>query len=250
MKSIRKAAEALKLLAAPPHEISVADVARALGVTASNASRILAELREAEFVEQDAATRRYRPGPMAMQLAAGFHRTTNVLSCVREAMPELVARTSHTAWVGVLDGASVVVLSTRHGGFPVRFGVDLGRRLPAQVTAMGKALLALLPDDEIRRRLKGHLEKTTRHSHTAIAAVLADMAAIRARGFAVSDQELFLGIKSVAIAFGPQSGQEAVALGLSYPLLSIEGDTERQLVAALLEVGRKIGHRIGDPRWQ
>lgn len=250
MKSIRKAAEALKLLAAPPHDISVADVARALRVTPSNASRILAELRDAELVDQDPATRRYRPGPLAIQLAAGFHQTTDALGCVQEAMPDLVARTSHTAWAGVLDGPNVVILNTQHGGFPVRFGVDLGRRLPAHTAAMGKALLALLPDEEIRRRLKGALERSTKHSHASMKAVLEDAAAARARGYAVSDQELFLGIKSIAIAFGPPTGQEPVALSLSFPLPSVEAAAERGLIAALLETGRKIGQRIGDPRWR
>lgn len=249
MKSIRKAAETLRLLSFPPHEISVVDVARSLGVTASNASRILAELRDAELVDQDSSTRRYRPGPLAMRLAAGFQQTTNILSRVQEAMPDLVARTQHTAWAGVLDGADIVVLRTLHGGFPVRFGVDLGRRLPAHAAAMGKALLALLPDEEIAKRCKSALEAATRHSHRDLPALLADIAKIRARGYAESDQELFLGIKSIAIAFDGQAGQEAVALSLSFPLLSIEPGDEAKLVAALLDAGRKVGHRIGDARW-
>ena len=250
MKSIRKAAQALSLLSVPPHEVSVADVARSLGVTASNASRILAELREAGLVEQDAATRRYHPGPLTMRLAAGFHQTTDILTCIQDVMPVLVARTSHSAWAGVLDGGSVVALRTQHGGFPVRFGVDLGQRLPAHAAALGKALLALLPDEEIRRRLKKGLEPRTKRSHTTIAAVLKDIEATRTRGHAISDQELFPGIRSIAVAFSSQGGQESVALGLSFPIHSVEPGTDRALVAALLDVARMVGQRIGDPRWR
>lgn len=249
MQSIRKAAEALKLLAVPPFEISVGDVARALGVTPSNASRILAEMREAELVDQDETTRRYRPGPLAMRLATGFLQTTDVLRCVQEAMTDLAALTHHTAWAGVLDGADVVVLRTQHGGFPVRFGVDLGRRLPAHAAAMGKALLALLPDDQIRRRFTGALETTTALSHASLPALLADLAAVRARGYATSDQELFLGIKSIAIAFDAPAGQEAVALSLSFPVHSVPPGAEQALIEALLATGRKVGQRIGDRRW-
>jgi DNA-binding IclR family transcriptional regulator len=250
MKSIRKAAEALRLLAAPPHDMSVAEVARALGVTASNASRILAEMREAELVDQDAATRRYRPGPLALRLASGFQQTTDTLGSVQEAMRDLVAKTSHTAWVGVLDGPDVVPLRTEHGGFPVRFGVDLGRRLPAHAAAIGKALLALLPDAEIRSRLKGALRAMTPHTIKTVQALLADVTATRARGYAISNQELFLGVKSIAIAFDAQSGQEGVALGVSFPILSVTEAEEKILTKSLLEIGRNVGRRIGDPRWR
>ena len=198
MKSIRKAAEVLRLLASPPHDMSVAEVARALRVTASNASRILAELRDAELLHQDVATRRYRPGPLAMRLAAGFQQTTDILSCVQETMPELVGRTSHTAWAGVLDGADVVALRTQHGGYPVRFEIDLGKRLPAHATAMGKVLLALLPDADVRRRMRGRLNAVTPHTITTLPALLSELASIRARGYGISDQELFAGIKSIA----------------------------------------------------
>ena len=99
MQSIRKAAEALKLLSQPPYETSVAELARALGVTASNASRILSEMREAELVDQDSASRRYRPGPLAMRLATGFLQTTNVMRCIEDAMVDLgVGKASRTVW--------------------------------------------------------------------------------------------------------------------------------------------------------
>jgi DNA-binding IclR family transcriptional regulator len=250
MKSIRKATEVLRLLAAPPHEMSVAEVARALRVTPSNASRILAELRDAELLDQDAATRRYRPGPLALRLAAGFQQTTDILSCIQESMPQLIGRTTHTAWAGVLDASEVVVLRMQHGGFPVRVDLDLGQRLPAHAAAMGKALLALLPDDEIRRRMRGKLTAVTPYSLVQMPALLADIASVRKRGYAVSDQELFVGIKSISIALSAQTAQESVALSLSFPLGSVEPDAESKLVSALLDTGRSVGLRIGDPHWR
>src|SRR5687767_1222058 len=105
MKSIRKATEMLRLLATPPYELSVADGARALGVSTSNASRILAALRDAELVDQDAGTQRYRPGALAAQLAAGFHQTSDALTAIQAEMANLVAETRHTAWLGVLAQA-------------------------------------------------------------------------------------------------------------------------------------------------
>lgn len=246
MKSIRKAAEALRALATPPHEIAVGDLARILGVTASNASRILAELRACGLVEQDPASRRYRPGPTVVSLAAGARRPSSLVSAVEDEMAVLVPKTQHTAWAGVLDGADVVALSTRHGGYPVRFGVELGRRLPAHAAAMGKALLALMPDDMVRRILPARLARHTDRTLTRRDALLADLAATRQRGYAISEEELFPGIKSVAVAFPARGDDPAVALSISFPLFSLRSaDAERDVIHALLDSARAIRQRIG-----
>lgn len=250
MKSIRKAAEVLRLMAEPPHEMSVAEVARALRVTPSNASRILAELRDAELMDQDASTRRYRPGPLAMRLAAGFQQTTDVLACIQDSMTTLIGKTTHTAWAGVLDGSDVVVLRMQHGGFPIRMELELGRRLPAHAAAMGKALLALLPDSEIRQRMRGKLQSMTRNTVGSMPALLQDIKAVRERGYAMSDEELFLGIKSVAIAFNPSTARDPVALSLSFPSGAVTREQEQSLTAVLLETGRAVGMKIGDPKWR
>jgi len=249
VKSIRKAVEALRLVAAPPHETSVADVARHLDVNASTASRILAELRAGELLDQDPVTRRYRPGAFAVQLAGGFRRTTDVLDCVQSAMPALVAASGHTAWAGVLSGMEVVVLRMVHGKAPVRFGVDLGRHLPAHAAAMGKALLALLPDGEVRRRCGKQLVAQTERTLRTPKALLADLAATRARGYAVSDQELFQGIRSISVAVQGPREEGPVALSVSYPVFAVTKTDEQALLRHLLDAGNRVGQRVGDPRW-
>src|SRR5262249_24227283 len=149
--------------------------------------------------------------------------------CVQSAMPELVAASGHTAWAGALAGMEVVVLRTVHGQAPVRFGVELGRHLPAHAAAMGKALLALLSDEDVRRRCGKQLPAQTERTLRTPKALLIDLAATRARGYAVSDEELFQGIRSYSVALqGPQG--EAVALSVSYPLFAMRKGDEQALV--------------------
>lgn len=254
LKSIHKAVELLRLLAVPPHEVSVAQAARAAGMTTSTASRILAALRAGDLVDQDPLSRRYRPGVLALQLASGFQRGFDILDRVQQTMAELVQVTRHTAWVGILAGNDVVVLKTLQGAYPVRFGVEPGRRLPAHAAAMGKALLALKADEEIRRMCAEGLLDTPAHARTprtiaTPAALLAELALIRRRGYAESNQELFEGIKAVATAFAGPHGESPVALSISYPLVSVAESGDAAIIATLLEHARRIGQRIGDPRW-
>jgi DNA-binding IclR family transcriptional regulator len=249
VKSIRKSVEALRLLAAPPHETSVAEVGRALGVTPSTASRMLAALREGGLVDQDPVTRRYRPGILALQLASGFRRGLDLMAAVDGAMDELVTATRHSAWIGVLADTEVVVVKTRQGSYPVQFGVEIGRRLPAHAAAMGKALLALRPDAELRRMFAGRLKAQTAHTLRSVDALLRDLAVVRRRGYARTDQELFQGIGGIAVAFTDPAGGNAMALSLSYPLFALDREDDRALVERLLALAGGIGARIGDPRW-
>lgn len=249
MKSIRKALDALKLLRDPPHEVAVGDVARALGTTVSTASRILAALRDGDLVEQDPVTRRYRPGQLAAHLAGGFNRSTDTMVCVQEAMNDLVAKTRHTAWAGVLSGADVIVLRIVHGGFPVRFEVELGHALPAHAAALGKALLALLPDAEVTRLCGPRLAALTPRTHRSSRRLLEDLAATRERGYAVSDQELFPGVRSIAVAFQTTAEPRPMSMGLSYPIFSIDPAHEQGLIDALIACARHLGQRLGDRRW-
>jgi DNA-binding IclR family transcriptional regulator len=249
MKSIRKAMEALRLVSVPPHETTVADVARHLNVNASTASRMLAALRDAELLDQDPVTRRYRPGAFALQLASGFRRMTDVLACVQAEMPALAESTGHTTWAGVLSGAEVVVLRMVNGKAPVRFGVDLGRHLPAHAAAMGKALLALLPDADVKKRCGPALPSQTDSTLRNLKALLADLAVTRNRGYALSDQELFQGIRSVSTTVQGPNGEEPVAISVSYPLFTLDKREEQEIVEQLLLTGQRIGQRIGDPRW-
>lgn len=249
MKSIDKAVRALQLLVDSGGEIRVGDTSRHLKVTRSSASRLLASLAAGGLIEQDATTQRYRAGILAVQLAASFHRNFDLVELAQKEMEELASQTEHTVWLGVLSGAEIVVLKTTRGSQPIQFTVEPGHRLPAQAAAMGKALLALKSDAEIRSLFSTPSAPMTEHTLASVDDLLREVAMSRLRGYAVSNQELFEGVKSIAVAFeGPQKGVN-VAISVSYPLFAFANASDQPIIDRLLMFGHDFGTRIGDKRW-
>ncbi|MBM6595287.1 IclR family transcriptional regulator [Microvirga pudoricolor] len=249
MKSIDNAMRALRLLVDNGGELRVGDTSRHLDMTRGNASRLLASLARGGLLEQDPSTQRYRAGILAVQIAASFHRNFDLVEQARKEMEELAHQTEHTVWLGVPSGTEVIVLKTVRGPQPIQFTVEPGHKLPAHAAAMGKALLALKTDQEIRTLYSSSPGLSAQRANISVEALLRDIAVTRMRGYAVSDQELFEGVRAVSVSFEDPQKSMSVAISVSYPLFAIERTGDQLIVEALLTFGRGFGARIGDKRW-
>jgi DNA-binding IclR family transcriptional regulator len=227
-------------------EITVAETSRHLKVTPATASRILASLRECGIVEQDLASRRYRPGVLALRLAKTYAAASGSVSEIEVTLDTLVERTTYSAWAGVLDGAEIAVLRTRNGSHPIRFTLPTDWHLPASATALGKALLALKPEGDVEKLFMGKDFGGTESAHKSIEELLEDIRVVKERRYAISDQELFQGIRSIAVAFDVSSMDRAVALGISYPIFSLRPGEEEKILQALLDEAGNYELRTGD----
>ncbi|MET0530368.1 MAG: IclR family transcriptional regulator [Microvirga sp.] len=249
MKSIDKAMSALRLLVESGGELRVGETSRHLKMTRGNASRLLASLARGGLLEQDPATQRYRAGILSVEIAASFHRNFDLVEEARKEMEELARQTEHTVWLGVPSGTEVIVLKTVRSPQPIQFTVEPGHRLPAHAAAMGKALLALKSDQEIRALFAADPEPLTTKTKTSIDDLLRDIAMTRMRGYAVSNQELFDGVKAISVGFEDPQKTLGVAISVSYPLFSVEKTGDQSIIDTLLMFARSFGTRIGDKRW-
>src|SRR5437773_1772872 len=153
MSALDNAIEILRCFSPGQPEIGNADVIRLTGKPKSSTSRLLRQLKECGLLEQDAVTRRYRPGLLLFELGR-LHRTENDFVAVTEARLRAVcALTGHTGYIAVLDGAEQVVLRVVTGSNPLQVVTPPGVRAPAYATSNGRAMLARLRDADIRARL-------------------------------------------------------------------------------------------------
>lgn len=249
MKSIDKAIGALQLLVDSGGEIRVGDTSRHLKVTRSSASRLLSSLAKGGLLEQDLGTQRYRAGILAVRLAASFHRNFDIVEQAQKDMEELARKTQHTVWLGVLSGAEVIVLKTVRGSQPIQFNVEPGHRLPAHAAAMGKALLSIKTDDEIRALYDSTPIPETKQTVRSVDDLMREIADTRLRGYAISNQELFSGVKAIAVVFEDPQKAMSIAISVSYPLFSFEGAGDQTIVDEVMSFAHHFGARIGDRRW-
>jgi DNA-binding IclR family transcriptional regulator len=202
------------------------------------------------LLEQDQATQRYRPGILAVQLASGFYRHFDLVEQAQKEVEELARQTQHTAWLGILSGTEVVVLKTVRGSQPVQYAVEPGHHLPAHAAAMGKALLALKSDGEVRELFQQPMNRAAGRTIISIDDLLPELSLTRLRRYAVSNQELFEGVKAVSVAFEDAHKERAIALSVSYPLFIVKDKSDQPIIDTLLLLAHNFGMRIGDRRWK
>ncbi len=188
-QSVTRALAILGLLAESAEPLGVRELARRLRVAPSNVQRLITTLARSGFLEQAEVTKRYTIGYRAFQVGNAFVGQSSLHSAV---MPELydLANQHITGFLGVRRGRNIVYLATVQSEGPVALTHRPGSQTYLHSTAMGKALLAEMPDDEVRALLgERPLPRLTAHTRISLQQLLGDLAEVRRVGYATSEEE-------------------------------------------------------------
>lgn len=236
MKVAENVVEVLKLLMRSDGEVSVSEVARHLGMNRSTASRLLASLRKEGLLLQDSRSSKYQLGVLAIQLGAFAKQSFNYFDWVHASLPDLVDVAKRTACIGLLDGNDLVIAdSCRHRENAVNLSLDVGARIPADISALGKVLLARKSETEIR---------TLMEDRPAGLEFLPKADRIRADGFASSRDELTKGVVSYAVCL---TGDPRLDIAVGIAMLSTPETRadEEHVKEALLAFKARMEARLG-----
>jgi len=251
LKTLQKAIELLRCFDAAHPTLGIADLSRLLGLPRSVVYRIATTLKSGGLLEQESGTRRYRIGIGLFDLGSRYTHRHRWFALALDALKDPVAATGHAAYIGVLAGPDVVVLAAEAGAHRVRLIVNPGERFPAYSAAIGKALLARLPDEQIHHLYgTGPLKPVTRTTVPHVQALLSELKRVRERRYAVADQETFVGIKAVGVSFSSPVEAESFAISISYPIAGVSRQDERGIVESLLRMAERLGRTLGDPWWE
>jgi DNA-binding IclR family transcriptional regulator len=213
-----RALRVLRFLAAQPGPVPLERIARAVGLPRSSAYHLLSVMVEEGFVVHLAEERTYGLGVAAHEIGSGYARQEPLQRIARRPLAELVDRTGQTAHLAVIHGRDVLyVVEERAPGRPPLV-TDVGVRLPAHLTASGRAILAALPASQVRALYPDRTAFVDRTgtgpaSLTALRSVLSET---RRRGYAVEDGEVSPGFASVAAAVVDHTGHPAAGLAVTF----------------------------------
>jgi DNA-binding IclR family transcriptional regulator len=249
MSALDNAIEILRCFSPHQPEISNADVIRLTGKPKSSTSRLLRQLRECGLLEQDALTRRYRPGLLLFELGR-LHRTQNdFVAAAEQRLRAVCARTGHTGYISVLYGAEQIVLRVVPGSNPLQVVTPPGVRAPAFATSNGRAMLARLSDVEIRGRLPKPLPAISPSAPRNLAALMARIAEIRRTGYSESSNESLPGVGSLGFALTRGDTNETIGVAVSYPSHLTSAEERVGLWQALRAMAVELGRLFDDPIW-
>jgi DNA-binding IclR family transcriptional regulator len=162
--------------------------------------RLLVQLERAGMVLRDPSRERYSAGPRLSRLAFATLRSLNQSAPVRSILKELVEDIGETCNIGVLDNLDYVYLQRIECDWPLRLHMEIGSRMDAHSVSGGKVLLANLEPSLCGRLLRSRkLKAITPHTMTRIGEIEAELAKVRAQGYALNDQERMEGIVIAAV---------------------------------------------------
>ena len=234
--------------------IGVSELSRELELSRSTAHRYIATLAQLGYLQQDPDSRRYRLGPKVVDLGFSAINSMDVREISAPYLRQLSDETEHTVNLAILDGIEVVYIercrTTGPGQRDIDLNLHVGSRLPAYCTAMGKAILAFVPEarlDELIDRIE--FAPRGPNTLTSPAAFREELARIRESGIAVNDEELAYGLRSIAAPIHSHADEVVAALNLAVHRTMVAMD---ELIAhygpAVSRTARDIslgmGHRL------
>jgi IclR family pca regulon transcriptional regulator len=243
--SLRAGLAILNCFSAEQPVLGIANLADELSMSRSTTHRYASTLVALGYLEQDQA-RRYRLAPRVVDVGMSVLDSMTLRGRAREHLRELREQTGRTVSLAVLDGADVRYIDRlrgwRRGQHAVDLNLGVGARVPAHCSAMGKVLLANLPERE-RDQLIAGLELTRRgpKSITSKRALRVELEQVREEGLAVGDEELAPGVRTLAAPVMSPEGEVIAAIGIPVPA---DAFTREELHEVLGEPLRAAAKRL------
>jgi IclR family transcriptional regulator, pca regulon regulatory protein len=213
VESLDRGLRLLQVFGARPAPMTLSEVAGLAGLPRATARRILLTLQHGGYVASDGKL--FAPTPHVLTLAGSYLRSNQIVAVLQPVLDEVAIAAQEISSLAVLDGDSVVFIAR---GSPSRIfsgGVDIGYRLPAFCTAVGRVLLGRLGDAELKARL-GIMKRDALTPQTVTdpkrlcAAVTAD----RGRGYSLVDREAEPHFRSIAVPVKRYDGAVVAAINI------------------------------------
>ncbi len=193
--------------------LTIADVARMTGLTRATARRCLITLARIGYAETDG--RFFALTPRVLRLGYAYLSSTPLTAVLQSALERLSEEIGESSSASILDGREIVYVARAATKRIMSVGLAIGARLPATCTSMGRVLLAALPEDEARRRVEASDRRAlTSRTVTDVEAIMALIAAARTDGHAIIDQELEVGLTSIAVPVVDRAGRTLAAINI------------------------------------
>jgi IclR family pca regulon transcriptional regulator len=250
-QSVQALERGLAVLQVFSHEhpsLTLSEVARLTGITRATARRVLLTLEGLGHVRSDG--RRFSLTPRVLTLGWAYLSSLDLWDVAQPLMEELVQRTGESCSAATLDLPDIVYVARVPTRRIMSLTLNVGTRLPAYATSMGRVLLAELDDDELDAFLaSAALEPLTPRTVTDPRALRALIEDVRRDGFSLVDEELELGLRSIAAPLYAGGGGAIAALNVStaVPRVPLERLRE-ELLPALLETAQAVSGALGRTR--
>jgi IclR family pca regulon transcriptional regulator len=240
VQSLERGLAVIRAFDADHPELTLSDVARACDLTRAAARRFLLTLLDLGYVQSDG--RLFRLTPRVLELGYAYLSSFSLPEIAEPHLERLVAEVRESSSLCVLDGEDIVYVARVPTSRIMTASITVGTRFPAYVTSVGRVIVAHLPQPEIDARLaRARLDPLTPRTVTSADTLRAELTRVRRQGYAIVDQELEEGLRSVAAPVRDRDGTVVAAVNIPVPasrnsVESVRRDLLPHLLAAVARI--------------
>ncbi len=240
--AVIRVAEIMQCVAASRQPTDVATLLASTGISRSTLYLLLESLLRRRWLEKRDGG--YTVGAGLFELGSAYLRLNGLQPAFRAEAAGFLQAHNEGLQLAVLDGAEVLYVAREDANRPVRLVSDVGTRLPAHCSALGKALLASLDDREVAALYPDGLCRLTPRSLGSLPDLLAELAQVRAQGLARDREEVSAGLHCFAAYVGELQPPRRLAVSTSIPLERLDEGREEEIGGAIRRLARKIALRL------
>jgi IclR family pca regulon transcriptional regulator len=221
-------------------KLSIAEAAKLTGLDRATVRRSLLTLAELGYADYDGKF--FALTPKILRLGHAYLSATPLPTIIQPYLDQLAERAGHNASASVLDGTEIVYIARASQRRVMSINLTPGSRLPAYCASMGRVLLSALPESEARAVLaRTEIKANTPNTKTDPEALMAEFRRVRAQGYAVIDQELEIGLCSIAVPVENDRGQTVAAINIGAPAAYVAAaDMAERYLPLLRETQRML----------
>lgn len=235
--SLEKGLKVLLCFERKHSRLSLSEVARLTGYTPATARRLLMTLQTLDYLHSDG--KHFWVAPRTLLLARPYLMSRPAPQLAQPVLDKLAERTRQSASLGLLLDQEVLIIARSTGRRTLSTGLGIGSRLPAFCSALGRAVLSTLPQEEIVRYLAATpLDAYTPKTVRDVASATEQVQHCRTYGWAECNEELELGVRSMAVPITSHADKTIAALSLSVRAERMGMDAFRQAHLAALQEAR------------
>lgn len=221
-------------------------IREALDIPKSSLSYLLQDLITKDYINSDTDLKVYYPGLKLVQLGAASINNTDISREISLATKKLSEALKVTAHAAILDGRFVVYIAKAQGTADLSLVSNIGFRIPAHATAVGKVLMAVLTPGELEMRLQHmELERYTENTVTCFEKLREELLTVSQNGYAIDHQEIIPGGICVAAPIYDKTNKVIAAISATMPVTRMTDGFLAEVVQAVCSMAHYVSMRLG-----
>ncbi len=234
LRTLERGLDVLDCFCQGSSKLSLTEVTTLTGLNPSTAHRIFATLEKRNYLKRDPETKKYQLGPQLFRLFLPSLEASDLRSIAKPHMQQLFDSSNESVSLYVALGEYRLCMERIETTHALRRVINVGERLPINKGAGGKALLAWMPEKQLKLLLANN-----------IAIPLDELAAIRHRGYAISIGEREQGVAAIAAPIFDASGQIIASLAIAAPEIRFTADVIKNTVPLVVRTAEQISSALG-----